>query len=84
MALNVTAASLYPNPSPFPSSSSSSIPPPPPFLNPKRKPHIRSKTTFRTSAQSDRIESWVKDEDPPASLSGQYTMKVLLPFCYNQ
>ncbi|CAL9013235.1 unnamed protein product [Prunus brigantina] len=71
MALNVTAASLYPNPSPFPSSSSSSsIPPHPPFLNPKRKPHIRSNTTFKTSAQSDRIESWVKDEDPPASLSG--------------
>ncbi|BFG25672.1 hypothetical protein CerSpe_119460 [Prunus speciosa] len=68
MALNVTAASLYPNPSPFPSSSS--IPPHPPFLNPKRKPHFRSNTTFRTPAQSDRIESWVKDEGPPASLSG--------------
>lgn len=81
MALNVIAASLYPNPSPFPPSS---IPPHPPFLNPKRKPHFRSNTTFRTSAQSDRIESWVKDEDPPASLSGQYTMNVLLPFCYNQ
>ncbi|KAM1016383.1 hypothetical protein ACFX13_046823 [Malus domestica] len=61
MALNLTAASSF----------SSSFSPPPPFLNPKHKPHLKL-YPFRTYAahSSDGTESWVKEEDPPASFSG--------------
>ncbi|TQD80681.1 hypothetical protein C1H46_033780 [Malus baccata] len=65
MALNITAAAS------FSSSFSPPPPPPPPFLNPKHKHHLKL-YPFRTHAaqSSDGTESWIKEEDPPASFSG--------------
>ncbi|KAM5580069.1 hypothetical protein ABKV19_009688 [Rosa sericea] len=72
MALSLTAASLYPNPS-FSSSSCSSSPPSS-FLNPKHKPPLKLypfPSSFRTpAAQSEGAESWIKEEDRSASSSG--------------
>ncbi|PRQ52115.1 hypothetical protein RchiOBHm_Chr2g0151981 [Rosa chinensis] len=71
MALSLTAACLYPNPS-FSSPSCSSSPSS--FLNPKRKPPLKPypyPSSFRTpAAQSEGAESWIKEEDRSASSSG--------------
>ncbi|XP_062026709.1 uncharacterized protein LOC133742985 [Rosa rugosa] len=71
MALSLTAASLYPNPS-FSSPSCSSSPCS--FLNPKHRPPLKPypyPSSFRTpAAQSEGAESWIKEEDRSASSSG--------------
>ncbi|XP_024179578.1 uncharacterized protein LOC112185550 isoform X1 [Rosa chinensis] len=73
MALSLTAACLYPNPS-FSSPSCSSSPSS--FLNPKRKPPLKPypyPSSFRTpAAQSEGAESWIKEEDRSASSSASF------------
>ncbi|EOX93146.1 TRNA-methyltransferase [Theobroma cacao] len=68
MALCFMATSLHPR-------LCSNIPPP--FLNPKHnhpfKRFSSSSSSCKTFAQSEGKEGGVKEEDPPASLSGSFT-----------